>query len=354
MRLLCAISHHGLGHLAQAGPILNALHARRPDIDWLIWSGLPREALERRIGFAFDHRHEAADQGLLMHDAIRVDVAASRTALMAFHADWEARVAREADWLKAEGIAGVCADAAYLPLAAARRADLPAVAFCSLNWYDIAAAYLGQEADCAPLLAQMRAAYLDTPFLRLTPAMPMAWLRQGEDLPPVAMTGRRRREELNARLGLSPTTRVVLAGFGGIGYAGRAPQCEGVVWLVPEDWLSETPRPDVIGFAATGMAFPDLLASCDVLLTKSGYGSYVEGAASGVAVLHVERPDWPETPYLSAWLEAAARALPVRESEFPRLGEKVAAVLALPQKPAEAAEGAVRAAERILELLRVG
>lgn len=351
MRLLCAISHHGLGHLAQAAPILNALHARRPDIEWLIWSGLSETALRGRIFFPFAHRNEAADQGLLMHDAIRVDLAASRAALLAFHADWEARIAREADWLRREGIIGVAADVAYLPLAAARRAGLPAAAFCSLNWYDIASAYLGEDPACHPLLAQMRGAYLDTPFLRLAPSMPMAWLPRAEDLPPVALTGRRRRSELDALLGLKSETCLVLIGFGGIGYAGQAPRCDGVVWLAPRDWQGEAGRDDVADLAATGLPFSDLLASCDVLLTKSGYGSYVEGAASGVAVLHVERPDWPETPYLSRWLAQAARSLPVRESDFPRLGKMIKAVLALPPKPVALVDGAKVAAERLLTLV---
>lgn len=354
MRLLCAISHHGLGHLAQTAPILNALHARHPDIEWLIWSGLARESLERRFTFPFIHRHEAADQGLLMHDAIRVDGAASRAALLAFHADWESRVGREAEWLRREGVAGVASDVAYLPLAAARRAGLPAAAFCSLNWYDIASAYLADAPECAPLLAQMRAAYLDTHFLRLTPAMPMAWLHRAEDLPPVAMTGRNRRAELDARLGLGPETRVVLAGFGGIGYAGRVPRCEGVHWLVPEDWLGGGKRDDQTGLAATGWPYLDLLASSDVLLTKSGYGSYVEAAAHSLAVLHVERPDWPESLFLSGWLSQYARSLAVREEDFPHLGENIAAVLAMPPKPPVLASGAEQAATRLGELLLTG
>jgi hypothetical protein len=127
-----------------------------------------------------------------------------------------------------------------------------------------------------------------------------------------------------------------------------------VVWLAPPDWQGEAGREDVVDLAATGMPFFDLLASCDVLLTKSGYGSYVEAAASGAAVLHVERPDWPETPYLSRWLEQTARALPVREADFTRLGEMIEAVLALQPKPATSANGAEVAAERLLSLFLPG
>ncbi|MBI5329913.1 MAG: hypothetical protein HZB71_04800 [Betaproteobacteria bacterium] len=356
MRLLCAISHHGLGHLAQAAPILNALHARRPEIEWVIWSGLAREALARRVHAPFVHRREAADEGLVMRDAIRVNVPASLDALRAFHAGWSDRVGREAAWLAQERIDAVLSDVAYLPLAAARRAGVAAVAFSSLNWFDIAAAYLGPEPGVDALLDEVREAYQTAPFLRLTPAMPMSWLRESECLPPVAMTGCDRRTELLARLSLDANVCLAVIGFGGIGYAGRGelPAIAGVVWLAPPDWRGRGERPDLFGFDQTGLEFIDLLASCDVLITKTGYGSYVEAAANGVAVLHVERPDWPETPFLSAWLETAARALSVREEELfsPTLAARLEALRALPARTPVRADGAEAAASRILELFQ--
>lgn len=56
------------------------------------------------------------------------------------------------------------------------------------------------------------------------------------------------------------------------------------------------------------MHFSDALRSCDALVTKPGYGAFVEGACNGIPVLYVERTDWPEFPYLSQWLHAHTRA----------------------------------------------
>jgi hypothetical protein len=50
--------------------------------------------------------------------------------------------------------------------------------------------------------------------------------------------------------------------------------------------------------------FIDVLSSCDVLLCKPGYGSFAEAACNGIAVLYVARDDWPEEPFLIAWMEA--------------------------------------------------
>ena len=352
--LLIAISHHGLGHLAQAAPVLNALHAARPELTFTVWSGISGAALSARIDAPFQHRHEAADVGLVMHDAVRVDLEASRAAYLDFHRDWEARLAREADWLLTRGISGVLADAACLPLAAAAHAGIPGVGLCSLNWVDIAGAYLAAEPGMTEVLAQMTAAYRSArAFLRATPAMPMDWLENREALPPIAALGVARDRELRERLGLDASERLVLIGLGGIGYraARPLPALEGARWLVPDDWGDRGSA--VIPFSRAGLPFIDLLASSDVLVTKVGYGSFVEAAANARPVLYVDRPDWPETPYLRAWLHTHARAAAIEEAQLfdADIGALITRLLAEPARPAPAVEGATLAARRLMALL---
>jgi hypothetical protein len=358
VKLLVAISHHGLGHLAQAAPVLGALRALRPDLGLTIWSGLSRAALAARIPFPFEHRHAPADVGLAMADAVRVDVAASHGAYLAFHQDWDRRVAGEADWFLERGFRGVFSDVAYLPLAAASRAGLPSVALCSLNWRDIAAAYLAEQPGMARLLEQMAEAYAAArAFLRPTPAMPMEWLRRGEDIPPIAALGRDRRPELMPRIGGRQDSKWVLMGFGGIGYRGEGhlPELAGLTWMVPDDWTADPPKPrsDVVAFGDLGVPFLDLLASCDALVTKVGYGGFVEAAAHGKPVLYIDRPDWPETPCLSAWLAHSGNCLAIMAGDLfsARTGGRLERLCALPPKPRVAADGAGIAARRLLELL---
>lgn len=353
--LLVAISHHGLGHLAQAAPVINALHTAHPELAYTIWSGIPRPALAARIDAPFRHRHEAADIGLAMHDAVRVDREASRAAYLDFHRDWDARVAREAAWLREAGVDGVLADASCLPLSAASLAGIPGVALCSLNWVDIAGAYLAELPGMADVLAQMTAAYASArAFLRASPAMPMDWLDNRAALPPITARGVARGEALRARLDLAAGERLVLIGFGGIGYraARPLPALDGVRWLLPDDWAGAAGG-NALPFSRAGLPFLDLLASCDVLVTKVGYGSFVEAAASATPVLYIDRPDWPETPYLTAWLHEHARAAAIDEAALfdPEIGARLDALLAQPARPVPATEGAAEAARMLMRLL---
>lgn len=357
MKILCAISHHGLGHLAQAAPILNAMQQASPDLDWLIWSGLTKAALENKLHIPFRHRHEPADVGLSMQDAVRVDAAASRLAYLEFHQDWNDRVARESSWLREQKIEGVLSNAAYLPLAAASQAGMAGVGFCSLNWWDIAHRYLRDIPGMDPVFTHMREAYESArTFLRLTPGLPMTWLDNLEVAAPVASIGCSCRAELDASLRLDPTLKLVMLGFGGVAYQnpGALPCLKEILWLIPDTWPTEG-RNDLIRFSHTQRPFPDLLASCDALVTKVGYGSFVEAAGLGLPVLYLDRPDWPETPWLAPWLMQHTRAAAINENTLfsPAVGEILSRLWNSPApQPPDFSAGAPAIGRRILDCLK--
>lgn len=353
MKLLAAISHHGFGHLAQAGPVLTAMHQRVPELALTVWSGLSTAVLQSRMPFPFRHRAEAADMGLAMFDPLRVDLAQSLADYRDFHGDWQHRLEREADWLRSEGFDGIFSDVAYLPLAAAARAGLPSLALCSLNWRDIAGAYLADAPGMPGILETMAAAYRSTRvFLRPTPAMAMTWLSNTETIGPIATQARPRREALAVALGARAKTKWVLVGFGGIGYQGQLPSVPGVTWLAPDNWPGQ--RLDLVHFRQLGWPFMDLLASCDALVTKVGYGSFVEAVAHGIPLLYLDRPDWPETRVLAEWLHQ--NGVCTRLDEAGLFSSGIAAELeqlwSRPRKPPLEMNGAAEAARRILALLK--
>jgi hypothetical protein len=354
-RLYVAISHHGLGHLAQTAPVLHALRQDTGEIELVIRSALPHHRLAARIAPPFQHIDTASDCNFVMHDALHLDSDASLAAYRTFHADWKARVDAEAARLESLRLDAVFSNVGYLPLAAAQRAGLPNVAMCSLNWADLFAHYLGHAPEAETLHADMLAAYRGADlFLRPEPSMPMPALGNGHGVPPIASVGERHRDAIDKRLGIAPEDRLVLIGMGGIDYrppVERWRPLPGIVWLVPDAW--DVRRPDMRPFSEAGLPFPGLLASVDALLTKPGYGSFVEAAAAGIPVLYLPRPDWPETPWLADWLEVNARARQINAMALEK-GELMPALLELwgqPERPAPRVNGAVLVARRLRDLL---
>ena len=310
MHLLVDISAHGLGHLAQTAPVLDVLASLLPTLRLTVRSALPRQQLARRITTAFEHVPEARDFGFAMHNAVDIDLAASAQRYREFHADWPQRVAAEGKWLRRHRVDALLSNVAYLPLAAAAEARIPAAGLCSLNWADLFAHYFGHEAWAKEIHAQMLAAYnAGQVFLRVTPGLPMTDLRQRHDIAPIARLGRRDRANVARLLGLKQDERWILLAMGGMEFSlpvEEWPLTPGLNWLVPGEWNIR--RDDLRSFDLAGLDFSDLLASVDAVVTKPGYGTFVEAACSGIPILYLQRDDWPETRHLAAWLGTHARA----------------------------------------------
>ncbi len=299
--LVVSISGHGFGHVAQTAPILNRLHPHLPKLRLTVRSAVPVAHLRSRIQVPFEHLPSDGDIGMVMSSALDVLAGESRAAYRAFHADWDARVAGEAGLLRGLGADMVFSNVGYLPLAGAQRAGIPNVALCSLNWADIYRHYCDDDG----IAAQIHDSYAKADaFLRATPGMAMTSLPNLIEVSPIAAIGTNRSAELALRLKLSPGEKLVLVSLGGI--VGRlpierSPRIAGVRWLVQKNW--QVNHPDAVILETLQMNFSDLLASSDALICKPGYGSFTEAAASGVPVLYVNRPDWPEAPALVEWLQ---------------------------------------------------
>lgn len=354
--LFVDISSHGFGHLAQTGPVLDALAVRVPGLRLTIRSGLPAAKLRSRIAAAFTHLAAASDTAFLMHDALRIDRAATAAAYLEAHADWPGRVAAEADFLTVLAPDLVLSNISALPLAGARRAGIPALALCSLNWADQFHHLYAADAWAAPIHRQLHEAYAGADlFLRCTPAMPMPTLANCRAIPPIARCGKRQRALLAQGAGAAGR-RIVLVAMGGIGFAlpvAQWPQTSDILWLVPE--VSGVLRDDVRPYPELGFHFADLLASVDAVLTKPGYGMFVEAAAAGTPLLYLRREAWPEQEALIAWLEREAVSAELALSGFVsgECGEALASLWSRPRR-AVAADGAGVAADLLAAMLTPG
>lgn len=348
--LLVCISGHGYGHVAQVAPVLNALSQLLPGLRLTLRTTISEAHLRSRIATEFRYIAEATDFGMVMVSALEVQVEESMRAYAEFHADWPSRIKAEAAAIKELAPDLVLSDVAYLPLAGASLAGIPSMAMCSLNWADIFRYFCGAMPGAVEILQQIEQAYLQSEtFLRLIPAMPMPWLTNQQAIGPVARLSINRRQEINQKLGLSGKDKLVLVSMGGIATrmpVANWPRMPNMHWLVPADWLVGCEREDMLAFESIGMSFSDVLASCDILLTKPGYGAFTEAACNGIPVMYVRRNAWPEQDDLIAWLElnSLSRKLEAGQVESGNFLEDLQHLLMQPKPKAVTASGAQEAA----------
>jgi hypothetical protein len=358
--LLVDITAHGYGHVGQTAPVVNALARRVPGLRVVVRSAAPAELLRRRIECDFHHVPVALDFGMKMASAIEVQVPESAAAYRAYHAGWEGKVRRAAQEMRELKPDLLLANVPCLSLAAARAAGIRAVAMCSLNWADIFRHYCSAEADAADIHGQMVAAYNSADaFLKIDPAMHMPDLRNARSIAPIAHVGCNRRRDIDARLGGGPG-KLILVAMGGIEHRlpmGRWPRIPGVRWIIPEAWIIQeswgVARDDMVIFERLGYAFNDVLASCDAVLTKPGYGTFAEAACCGIPVLYVSRRDWPEEPCLVRWLQqnGVSREVTGEQLQEGDLADALGELWSLPRPPVPAPGGAEQAAGMLAAML---
>ncbi len=348
--LLLALSSHGFGHLSQAAPVVNQLRADIPGLRITVRAAFPADQIARRIPQADDIMPAADDFGMVMHDALSVDVAGSLKAYRAIHRNWDERVETLARTLRDARVDVVLSDIPYLTLAAATAAGIPSAGMCSLNWAEILEHYIGPHGD-PELVGAIRQAYAGANyFLQAQPCMPMRGLPNVRPIGPVANLGRMRREDIVERADLPTDAWIVLVGMGGVPYSltladwpslalGRQ-----VYYLVP-DAIART-HPNAVPQGKLGLDYSDLLASVDLVITKPGYGTFAESAVAGVPVLYVARRDWPETQALTDWLHSVGHCAEIdadalRHGKFaPELDALLARGRSTPVSPSGTVQGA--------------
>ncbi|CAK0745274.1 hypothetical protein CCP1ISM_2040001 [Azospirillaceae bacterium] len=147
-----------------------------------------------------------------------------------------------------------------------------------------------------------------------------------------------------------------MVALGGVPVGGELrdlPQLPGVVWLAPDGIAPG--RTDVVAAAGLGMPYVDLIRSAALVVTKPGYGTFVEAVANGARLLYCRRDDWPETPILDDWAQAHGVAAMIGRAELAAgdYGAVAAELLARPAPEPQELAGAEIVARRILELLEL-
>ncbi len=316
------ITGHGYGHATRVAAVLKALRARLPHVRLLLRTTAPRSVFEGYLGGEFEYEPVALDCGVGELDILRSDLDGTLRAWRGFLPREEELAAREADFLRREGAHAVYFDLPPLAAEVAARAGIPSIGVSNFSWDYIFADFARHDPFFGELAERFARLYEKTTLaLELPLGHELTAFPRRRRVPLVANRSHADRAEVRRQLGLQPGQRAVLvalrqARLPGLD-ASSLPEgtrllafgeLEGPgVLQLPEEWMSR---------------FTDLLAACDAVLSKPGYGVASECIANRVPLLHLPRIDFAETEPL---LEQLSRLIPqrgmtVEELETGRLG----------------------------------
>ena len=193
-------------------------------------------------------------------------------------------------------------------------------------------------------------------MIRIAPGIPMEAFERLADVAPVAELAASEKETLRKAVGAGVAERVVLVAFGGL-----------ALDSLPYDRLDRMDgyRFVVSGFVPAGtaqlqtaesipLAFNQLLASADIIVTKPGYATTVEAVAHGTPVVYVRRYNFADEAVLVDYLNRHGRGVELSAEDFSegRWQGALAAAETVRQKSAPPIPcGAAEAAEMLAKYL---
>ena len=363
--LLFYISGHGFGHAARSAEIVNAVHAADPEMRITLRTTVPEWFLRASIRAPIEIVTGDVDTGMVQPDSLTIDEDETARHAAVFYSTFAERITLELAHISRLRPTVVAADIPPLAFAAAARAGLPSVAISNFTWDWIYSAYPQFERLAPGVMAMIGQVQSQaTASLRLPFSGGFAAMRSVADIPLVARVARTAKHDTRARLQLPGERPLVLATFGGHGGAVMLEEAAAPEYLlVATDYEARDGHrtsPDIRIVTARelhsqALSYTDLLAACDVAVTKLGYGIVSECVANEVGILYTTRGRFIEQDVFIREMPAYVRCCAIAPADV-RSGRWAGGVRALLSKPTPprtmTANGAEEAARQADELLR--
>ncbi|MDZ4200489.1 MAG: hypothetical protein U1E27_14535 [Kiritimatiellia bacterium] len=356
--LVYYITSHGHGHAARSCELLCALHARAPDLRLRVVTRVDPAFLELRLaGIPVEISRRSHDTGLVQRDSVRSDPEATLEPALNLVRNRAALVREETDFLRNCGASVVVTDIPSIPLEAAAEVAIPGFGVGNFSWNWIYEAYAREDPRWVPVVRMYEEGYRRAEgAIRLPFHEPMNAFRSVWDTPLFAKPGRNRRAEMAARAGCPLEARWVLVGLSSLHWSPEALRRisalrDHVFWTVrPLEWVAPH------FFAADPHEFPfcDVLASCDLLLTKPGFGVVSESIVNAKPIVHARREAFAEAPLLEDGIRRFLKHAPLDLPDLyaGRIGKALQAAMDAPHPPETLeAGGEIIAADRILQTI---
>lgn len=305
-----AVSGHGFGHAVRAAEVAKALLGRGARVllrtDAPTWLFPPNAERLPSPGWPLDI-------GVVQRDGLDMDIDATRATWREFARDLDQRAEVEARGLQAVDV--LVGDIPPLAFAAAARAGVPSFAVTNFTWDWI----YGIWTDFDDIIERIRSSYAHAQGLLRLPlhsddAGAFCAFASIRDVPLIARCAEQGRDEVRRQFELPSAARLVLLSFGGFTARGleldslaRWPEYVFVVTPPIATGICRVPA-NVRVLNPPAAEYVSLLAACDAVVTKPGYGIVADCLANRVAVLFTDRGPFREYDVLADALLRLGRA----------------------------------------------
>ncbi len=298
LKVAIYVSSHGFGHASRMAALADELikyqlsvflRCDRPDF------------LFDCLNSPFCSKEDVAcDFGVVHSTGLQTDVKATKDELISLFSRRNEIVEREVSWLREQEIDFALLDIPFLAIEACDYAGVPVFAISNFDWFFIYNHVFDKGKELRPLINTIYGLYARVKASFRLPFSSVESMAAFPKAQKVGLLAKRKDvyEDIRELYQIDAKDRILACSFGG--EKGMVMEMDkickafnGVVISSNQDVDCDNHR-----YASRSSDWLDLIARCDVLLTKPGYSTFAEASQFGKPILYRPRQNYPEEKVL--------------------------------------------------------
>ncbi|NLP01816.1 MAG: UDP-N-acetylglucosamine--N-acetylmuramyl-(pentapeptide) pyrophosphoryl-undecaprenol N-acetylglucosamine transferase [Fibrobacter sp.] len=354
MHILYFITAHGYGHAVRATAIANRIP---PAVKITFKTNIPGSFFKEELQRPFCCEPGEFDCGCIQSSGVTVDMEQTLKTYTSLEERNSKIIERELLWCRRNNVDCILSDITPFAFEIAYRLGIVSIAISNFTWFDIYNEYTSFFPEFKPVLdnIQTQYSYADM-LLALHPPLQMDYFSRKQSVPVVGRKGKNVRELVIRKYRLSENKKLGLIYVGDFGMDGaqwqRLAEIEDWEFLGLHPLVGNPPNYHIIN--KKEFRYQDLTASCDVVISKLGYGVVSECFLNGIPLIYLPRALFAEYPALEKAVQFWGGGVCLDEESFLKLDWKEALERAASQEkpPPIESDGAGICAQKIVELLK--
>ncbi len=355
--LACFVSPHGFGHASRTAAVLEHLLELDASLFFHLFTTVPRWFFEVPLAGNFSHHLTDVDVGFVQRTPFLEDLEKTADALDAFLPLSPAWVETLAETVSRLNCRAVLCDISPLGISVAKQAGIPSILVENFTWDFLYAGYPGFSEQVKHHIDHLSFLF-DSADHRIQTEPVCRRKNARLTLPPISRKPRSDARAMRERLGIENGQDLVLITSGGIPgqlpFLSRLKDAPHFHFLVPGGSEATTVNGNVCLLPHFSPFYhPDLVHASDFVIGKAGYSTVAEVYCAGAPFGFVPRPGFPESSFLSDFIERRMDGHRISVEAFYQ-GDWIFQIkdwMSPPEKREKRSNGAGEAARFILDLL---
>jgi len=298
LKVALYISSHGFGHASRMAALAEELI--KYQITVFLRSDRP-DFLYDCLDSPFCYKEDVAcDFGVVHTTGLQTDVKATKDKLISLFTRRNEIVEREVGWLKEQEIDFALVDIPFLAIEACDYASVPVFAISNFDWFFIYNYVFDKDKELRPLVNTIYGLYARVGASFRLPFSSVKSMGAFPRAQKVGLLAKRKDvyNDIRQLYQIDAEDRILACSFGG--EEGMEMEMDKICKAFKGVVISANPGVDSANhrYASRSSDWLDIIAGCDVLLTKPGYSTFAEACQFGKPILYRPRLNYPEEKVL--------------------------------------------------------